>query len=735
MDKYVKLGSGEHIYILPELPPKSKILFSAEEKENQYWRRQKDIPQIFFDYNPLTEIDAASTRYDDDGLLVSLSVEDTKTLKFFRDREMDRRTNGIWFMNNGTPVYLTGSYYFALQWGAMLDVYDEDGEPYGKYMEFQRDVFYFLDLVGMDIDCAGGYIIKPKKTGVTQIIALYYADLATRYKGKRMGMGSKTKPDARDTNFVYFKFAIDNLPFIMKPMIGNETLEKMKFSMPRAKSTRSKKSMLNQMDNAKGLNTEVFVGACAEDAYDGPKMFRVWLDEFPKNKNPSPLEMFIKTSESVKLQDEIVGKLILSSYVPEDDSKGYQEGNEVWNDSKTSTRTEAVNRTKSGLYVHFISVLDSTISKIDKYGKCNSAIVNADIEAKIDQIGKDSRALQAFKRQYPRVESDAWAPGGSGVSTFNVARLSSREVEIDAQLRTGVPLYNEYFLDWKNVRLGEVVKIPLEDAEKMAGKQAGVFRFYREHWMPGEEHYNVPVRKKIKGSDGEIAPSLDTLFCGVTDPTDYVQKEHVLKGSKDAITAFIIDCPALNTLHGERVTGRMCVEYLSRHENPLDYYEDVIKLVLYLGMPIYAEANKPWVITKMFEDKLHNFVLFRNAKHKTIEFYNPDQPQVLTTTVKAGTVSTINDYCRAGRIYMKQPQSETDFDTLSFLDSERLIRQLINFDVLDTKIFDAAVCWLLNVLVYETFTATVENARRRAENYVSRDAVIGMAESFGEFFG
>src|SRR5688572_25270648 len=39
-----------------------------------------------------------------------------KQYEEFKSQEWDRRLNGFWFMNNGKPVYLTGSHYMFLQW-------------------------------------------------------------------------------------------------------------------------------------------------------------------------------------------------------------------------------------------------------------------------------------------------------------------------------------------------------------------------------------------------------------------------------------------------------------------------------------------------------------------------------------------------------------------------------------------------------------------------------------------
>ena len=85
-------------------PPKDKsdILFSDKSKKDQYWRRVKP-PKI--------------------------SMENVEMWNDYILEEYRRRREGVWFMNNGKPVYLTGNHYFALSSCRMKDN--------GGYMDFR----------------------------------------------------------------------------------------------------------------------------------------------------------------------------------------------------------------------------------------------------------------------------------------------------------------------------------------------------------------------------------------------------------------------------------------------------------------------------------------------------------------------------------------------------------------------------------------------------------------------
>ena len=116
MAKYQTIHIGEFSYTTPAIPNKKDILFWNKPKEEQYWLREQ-FPQLFLDYIPqYTEFDREVTQYDDEGLLRYLSVEDSILVYDLLLQERDRRRNGVWFMNDGEPSYMTGSHYFLLQW-------------------------------------------------------------------------------------------------------------------------------------------------------------------------------------------------------------------------------------------------------------------------------------------------------------------------------------------------------------------------------------------------------------------------------------------------------------------------------------------------------------------------------------------------------------------------------------------------------------------------------------------
>jgi hypothetical protein len=654
--------------------------------------------------------------YDEDGLLRSLSREDSKKFLYLRDRELRRRIEGVWFMNNGELTYLTGGHYFSLQWGAMAGFINEhDGSSYGYYRKFQADVGYFLQMCKQERECLGGFIIKPKKTGVTQFLALDFLDEATRHRGRVFGIMSKAQvPDCRDTNFMYFLHAYDNLPNCMKPSESNRNLTSIIFGKPKVRQTGSAASILKQIGNAEGLDTRVFAAPTKANAFDGPKMFRAWLDEFPKYEAPYPDEVWKKTQETPKMQSEIMGKLWISSYTPEDDSRGYKEAKQIYYDSKLKTKGKT-NRTKTELYTYFINSLDSSEGTFDKYGRGDRHKTKVYIDGKRDQYKNDKAQLQAYVRQYPITEEEAWRAGGGGGSVWDNVRLGARLNDVNEALR----LEDVPFIEGEFKWLGKEYESPihfveLTDADRLKGSEAP-FRIYHPEWLK-QYKYNVPVMEGIRGRNKLLKPKIDTPFIASLDPTNYAMKKHVLSGSKNSGWVFNFPDAAIDTYYGRKVTRRPVCEYYFRREKPSDTYRDIVMMVFYFGCYILIEGNMPWVIAKMVEDGLENFLLVRE-KSGAIVPYDTNEHQTLVTSTRSGATDTIDEYIRAISNYIAEPESEDDFDYLTLMESERFLSQAMEFDPTETKKFDAVVGVGWGVVAMNAFLALRKKMAEKDKRY------------------
>lgn len=705
MSKIIQLG-GEHFWQPPPAPLSMNEIYLVKElPRNQYWRRLTDFPRYFYAWDYETKLFAEHTIYGDQGELVSLSRAESKRLLELRDQELKRRCEGIWFMNNGELTYMTGGQYFMLQWCHLTNfINPKTNLPFGDYLEFQRDVHYFLKYCKEDPDSLGAYFLKPKKTGITQLLACDYLDESTRMRGRWFGMMSKALvPDCRDNNFGMYKHSFENLPNIMKPSIANENLTMIFYGNPVNNKNNTRKNRSKTNGNLDWLNTRVSALPTKDNAFDGGKPFRAWTDELPKYKDPYPEDVAKRTAPAVKMQSEITGKWWVSSYTPEDDDKSKQQAEQLYYESKLRTKNEKTNRTTSELYAYFISVLDSAKGSFDIYGKADRRKNQIYVNNEVDKVKHDAGKLQSFHRVSPTSEEEAWRAGGAGGSSFDNIRLGARKFIVEDDMRIGHYLFKECNLEWINPEKTKVAIVEITEDDKKIGK-FGLWRFYQmDKWR--QSALNEFVSLNLKDRNGFWQVPKNVRFIGSMDPTNYSMGNLVLQGSKNSMWVFSLPDSEINTAFKKNCTGRHVAEYLYRHKKPSDTLEDLKKMIFLFGCPVAIEGNMSWAITRLIEDGLQNFVLVRDSKTKSIVPYDPNKHQGMITTQKNAKSDAIDEYIRATTEYLGEPQMEEEFDNLENVDSEIVLKQLMELDPEDTKKSDHAMGFMIAVQTMYNYMA------------------------------
>jgi hypothetical protein len=269
----IKLGDIK--VMLPAVPHKKDILFSDLPKSEQYWRR--------------TPMPSGLNQESEDSY-VEYIVE-----------EFRRRREGIWFMNNGKPVYLTGTHYFAMQWVKM-----EDDGGYMNFRYAQRDMFYFTQACIVDPRCLGELFVKSRRTGFTYQILCQLLNDSTSTSNARIGMTSKSDEDAKMA-FSKFKYGFLNLPFFFKPVVkgAEDSKNFLEFAKPPDRTKTAKKRKDTNTDDY--LNSYIDYQPTKDSAYDGQKMYRYLGDEcFGKGTKILMSDMSFKNIEDIKVGDYVI---------------------------------------------------------------------------------------------------------------------------------------------------------------------------------------------------------------------------------------------------------------------------------------------------------------------------------------------------------------------------------------------------------------------------------------------
>ena len=554
---------------LPKVPKNKKdILFSDLPIEDQCWSRLL-VP--------------GGLNQDSEDAYAEYIVEEFK-----------RRREGIWFMNNGKPQYLTGTHYFALQWVKMEDS--------GGYMDFrvaQRDMFYFTQACIVDPRCLGEIFVKSRRTGYTYQIICQLLDDATSTSNARIGITSKSDEDAKMA-FSKFRYGFLNLPFFFKPVVkGSEDSKNfLEFAKPSDRSRASKKKKDTNTDDY--LNTFIDYQPTKDDVYDGQKMYRYLGDEASKWVRPSNFEKhWGQVSPTFDTGGRIVGKAFIGSTVNAM-NKGGSEFQNLFKQSNISRRNNITGRTASGLYSYFLPAHKNMEEFTDKYGVCHETVpkgggfynVHGDykkigsvqfLEAKRSSKRRDSDiAYNEELRAFPMKIEEAFRDELKQ-SLFNIEKII-QQIEYNEYAEESVNVVRGNFA-WKDgVKDSEVEWNPSENGRFLVS------------WIPPYELRNK-YETKMGISGFSKHPSND-YGCFGCDPYDIsgvvegVRKDgsynentsRASKGSLHGVTSFTL---------GDIPSNAFFLEYVERPKTAEIFFEDVLMACVFYGLPILAENNKP----------------------------------------------------------------------------------------------------------------------------------------------
>jgi len=286
------ISISDLVIALPEEP--DKIHKRSTVKADQYWERKpidKELSKIksVFQWNQ-TPI-AFKNKWID-----------------YIESEFDKRDHGYWFMNNGVPTYITGSHYMYLQWSS-IDV----GFP--DYREANRLFFIFWEACKADPRSYGIIYLKIRRSGFSFMGSSECVNIATLARDSRIGILSKTGPDAKKMFTDKVVPIHSKLPFFFKPIQDGMDKPKteLSFRVPASKIT--KKNMFDiDESGVEGLDTTIDWKNTDDNSYDGEKLYLLIHDESAKILKPnSILNSWRVTKTCLRLGAKIVGKCMMGS--------------------------------------------------------------------------------------------------------------------------------------------------------------------------------------------------------------------------------------------------------------------------------------------------------------------------------------------------------------------------------------------------------------------------------------
>ena len=579
----VKVTPDKHILVgLPTQPKKEDILYSELHTKEQYWRVEK--PPI------------------------GLNRDTVNQYGSFIKREFDKIANGVWFMNDGEPTFITGEHYYYINY-IEIDI----GHP--DYRERDRLFFYAWEVAKIHPKIKGIILVKPRRMGASWIGAAMLLYKLTKTKNGLGGILSKTGTDAKEFFTEKLVLAYNSLPFWLQPLTssGSDPKSALVFKRPRESG---KKTAKEGVDTSVGLNSKIDWRNTKERSYDSMKLTRLLYDESGKLEGKEGrggkwiginlIKQWGVLSKTLGLKKK-VGVAFLPSTV-DDLTAGGAQFKTLFESSLLANINEN-GSTPSGLLGYFIPAYDGLEGFIDIYGRSviedpATPIMGIDGDV-IDQGAKTylqnerngqvtERALLELKREMPFTIREAFYDQASE-SIFDLGKIQSQTDWVE-ESDIGNSVTKGYF-KWKDNK---------QDTEvEWIQSEKGDWQF---SWLPppdmkNKKSHEFGLAKPVHGLD--FAGGVDSYDINITSDN---------RGSNGAVV-FYARTQSSNSAIPNEVKGSFFALYNGRTRYANQFYEQVLMACVYLSSPILAENNKPRILHYFKERGYKEFLSFRPDVH------------------------------------------------------------------------------------------------------------------------
>lgn len=512
----------------------------------------------------------------------------------FCDNQAYYREHGYWAYINGKPIYMTGTYWFFLQWVRIE-------EEYPNFRQIQNEYMIFWEACKADHRSLGVIYGKNRRMGATSMGVGELLSSGITFSDKLLAVISKTGGDSKEV-FERLVVAFKRLPPFFKPRTDGQTTPKTELVF-REQSKKRKKGEKIQEDE--GLNTVIKWYNTTLNGVDGKRVFRGLFDESGKYGKEVPFNKFWSVNKTSFVKGRILfGKaMVVSTVNPMLD--GGAEFKEVYYESKTRDKND---RTISGLYALYIpaqycmegyfdeygfSIVDDPIKPVKSdagdYVKEGANTYLANIE---ESLKEKPDKLNEQLRQFPRKESDMFRDSNTDCF-FNVMKLeeqiSYNTEELDDDKYGNKEVIRGNFAWANGVKDTRVIWHP--------DNENGRF-WVAKGCIPAPEYQNQKHTTTKHGITA-FAPGNEALGCIGVDPFNR-EKTSDGSGSDGAMHLYT----RMNTLGLPNNTFIM--EYIARPKKIEMFFEDVIMAMHFFSVPILPELSS---------ERFSHFLIERGYRH------------------------------------------------------------------------------------------------------------------------
>lgn len=528
-----------------------------------------------------------------------------------------RIINGYWFYCYGTPLYISGTHYFYVNfWSIDIGIpeyryRDRKFFLFEKYCKTTTKIFdpKFLNKHGKPIAdedgnyrmidtgrriCSGLLFPKHRREGASYRGACCnYVTIITS-KNARGGIQAMDSDTALDVFSVKLKEPWKKLPFFLRPIYSGSTdaATSLVFK-PQAMRITKKGSLLS---GGEGLQSFIdFATTAKRGFYDGGKLKYLHVDELGKtlNENVDERNQVLMRCLEMGGGRKITGMSIHTSTVAEQKKQGGENFKTLADKSHWEDRN-ANGQTMSKLFVLFISAADGLEGFIDEYGY---SVIETPTEEQAEYIGGDIGALEYLEnmnkkllqegkideynenlRQLPIYYKHCFI-GDQSETGFNLIKINERMYELD---------------DWQEatVRGNFIWSTPRDSSLPSVIWEPDEYGKWLISYLPPPNRRSQLVKR-----NGAWYPSNPNGFITGIDPYRFTTVESARKSDGGGATFWVRDLmidPIDRSVENWESHRFVCT-YSNRVDSKKDFADDMLKQTIFYGGLAYPERNIPLI--------------------------------------------------------------------------------------------------------------------------------------------
>jgi len=659
MGQIITLNDGLYSYTLPDIPREEEIWFFDAPKKHQYWKTEHSNNKWL---NP-------------DGTIKNVKRMNEKErieyIEYFRGIWV----NGLWFMLNGEPVWLSPLHAEHL----LFNTYNS-----GKLMYFddERFIFYFIDLTERATECEGRCWVKPRRAKMTTIMCSLVQRKMLSDFSNYVTLQSDTLDKCQKS---YMNPIIDC--YTRRPEWMRE-----KYYAPNGKKPRKSLELTSNMIQEEGeewLGGKINIFPTIPKATDGLEAIECVIDEFSKFEDASPYEIFEvnrKVIQNFRKQGKI--DTLSSSGDSKDAVKATMDWHKLIANSNPLNK-DKFGKTVSGLWKYFISAIHSQyVPKefTDIYGKVNKEKAEEWIWNEIRKYPEGTKEYIYALYKLPLKEEHALL--SSAISNlFHKVRISARLTELEAMLPEEKPYVRGWLIEGQDGRVYFEID------------PAGLWLWAVQPYFSEEK--NIDTRNRFSTHRGVYFPPKNSAGSIGYDPVNY-PKENI-KSSNFSQAAIIVrqKFDYFNVGYEDI----MMAMYLGRPDDPHDVNKEAMKACKFTGFGCMHERS----VAHVYED-------FRDNNMLPFLLKGEDGHYGMTPSTKV-----TRDGVAMLQARYSPPKNPDDKDHIAEYPFEDGLRSLDNFDPTNTTQFDPTMAEIyceygLKQIVYTNVTAKSNNDAVRWRN-------------------